>query len=99
QEIRFHLNMGESHHTLARFLFFGEQGELRRQDYYQQMNRITCLSLLINAVICWNTLKLQDILAQLEQEGKTISNETRKHVTPMLHGNLNPYGEYHFDVE
>jgi TnpA family transposase len=99
KEIRFHLNLGEAHHTLARFLFFGEQGDLRRQDYYQQMNRISCLSLLINAVVCWNTLKMQEILDHLKEEKIEISTETLKHTTPLLHAHINPYGEYRFDVD
>jgi TnpA family transposase len=98
-EIRFHLNLGESHHSLAEFLFFGEYGDLRRQDYYQQMNKISCLSLLINAVVCWNSLKLQNILENFKKEGKSISKETLRHVTPMLHSHINPYGEYRFDVD
>ena len=49
------LNRGESRHDLARWLFFANQGKFRTGDYEEMMNKASCLSLLSNAVLVWNT--------------------------------------------
>jgi len=35
-------------HALAREVFFGQQGLFRERDYVGQLNRATCMSLIIN---------------------------------------------------
>lgn len=49
------LNKGELLHALAREVFFGQQGLFRERDYLGQLNRATCMSLIINAIVVWNT--------------------------------------------
>jgi TnpA family transposase len=41
---------------LARWLFFGNRAEFRSGDCEEIMNKASCLSLLSNAVLVWNTL-------------------------------------------
>lgn len=47
------LNKGELLHALAREIFFGQQGLFRERDYLAQLNRATCMSLIINAIVVW----------------------------------------------
>lgn len=65
QAVRTQLNRGESRHALARRLFFGNNGVFRTGDVDQLTNKATALSVLSNAVICWNTLQLQAIADRL----------------------------------
>jgi TnpA family transposase len=52
------LNRGERHHQLARRLFFANQGAFQIGDYEEIMNKATCLSLLSNAAVVWNTVQM-----------------------------------------
>src|SRR5215510_13413263 len=58
------VNRGEGRHQLARRLFFANQGAFQTGDYEEIMNKATCLSLLSNAVVVWNTVQMAQILAQ-----------------------------------
>ncbi len=63
--IQTQLNRGEARHGLARWLFFADQGEFRTSDLEMIMNKASCLSLLSNAVVLWNTLQIQRIVTEL----------------------------------
>ena len=43
-------------------LFFANQGEFREGDYEEIMNKASCLSLISNAVLVWNTIQIQKIV-------------------------------------
>jgi Tn3 transposase DDE domain len=49
------LNKGESLHSLRRDLFFAHEGSVRRRHHEQQTEQALCLSLVVNAIITWNT--------------------------------------------
>ena len=56
--VQLQLNRGEARHELAgRCLFFANRGEFRSGDAEEIMNKASCLSLLSNAVLVWNTLR------------------------------------------
>jgi len=56
--VQLQLNRGEHRHSLARWIFFADQGEFRTGDYQEIMNKASCLSLVSNAILVWNiTLK------------------------------------------
>jgi TnpA family transposase len=44
-------------------LFFANRGEFRSGDYEEIMNKASCLSLLSNAVLVWNTMAIMKIIA------------------------------------
>jgi TnpA family transposase len=69
QAIQLQLNRGEFRHILARHLFFANQGDLRSGDYEEVMNKASCLSLLSNAVLVWNTVQMTRIVEQLRNPG------------------------------
>lgn len=95
--VQLQLNRGESRHELARWLFFANQGEFRTGDYEEIMNKASCLSLLSNTVLVWNTVQIQRIVRQLRTSGEVVSEEALAHVSPLLHAHVIPSGTYHFD--
>ena len=90
------LNRGESRHNLARWLFFANRGEFRTGDYEEIMNKASCLSLLSNAVLVWNTLEITKIINQLKSGGEEIENEDLRQISPLLFGHVIPNGTYRF---
>jgi TnpA family transposase len=61
----FSSTVGESRHALARWLFFANREEFRSGDYEEIMNKASCLSLLSNAVLVWNTMVIMKIITEL----------------------------------
>ena len=91
------LNKGEHRHQLARCIFFANQGKFQVGDYEEIMNKASCLSLVSNAVLYWNTVKMTEIIERLKQNGETISDETLTHISLLPHKHLITMGTYFTD--
>ena len=63
------LNKGEALHALRRFLFFAHQGQVRRGQPEDQANQASCLNLVTNAVIAWNTVYMAAVIDRLKVQG------------------------------
>ena len=92
------LNKGEASHDLSRFLCFGKEGALRGREFGDQLHTFSCLSVLHNAVVAWNTLQIGSVVEQLRSEGPAMDNTTLSLTTPLLRKHINPFGRYHFDL-
>ena len=99
QQVRTQLSRGEARHDLARSLFFADQGMFRSGDYYQMMNRASCLSLLSNAVLVYNTLRIARMLEQAHAQGQTFSPEAIAHVSPLMYRHVIVNGTYDFSPD
>jgi TnpA family transposase len=93
------LNKGERSHVLSRFLFFGKEGAVRGRTFQDQVNTFSCLAVLHNAVVVWNTLRIGEVVAQLRAEGHMITDEDLARTSPLLHAHINPFGQYRFDLD
>ncbi len=87
---------GESHHDLARWLFFANRGEFRTGDYEEIMNKASCLSLLSNAVLIWNTVEMAKIVERLRASGEEVLSTDLAKVSPTAFHHVIPNGTYHF---
>ena len=92
--IQAQLNRGESRHALARWLFFANQGEFRTNDYEVMMNKASCLSLLSNAVVLWNTLHMERVVRELRAGSMTVADQHLSHVWPLQRRHIVPNGVY-----
>jgi TnpA family transposase len=97
RRINAQLNKGESIHALRRYLFFADEGRVRRRHVDEQANQASCL--VVNAVITWNTVYMAAALEQLRVEGVDIADDSVAHLSPTLSVHVNPYGRYRFDTE
>jgi len=77
-------------------LFFANRGEFRSGDYEEIMNKASCLSLLSNAVLVWNTMAITKIITQLRAAGETIVDEDLARISPLMYQHVIPNGTYHF---
>jgi TnpA family transposase len=94
QAIQLQLNRGEFRHNLAKWIFFANQGEFRHRDHEEIMNKASCLSLLSNAVLIWNTVHMGRIAEQLRSAGHVIRDEDLARVSPLAHAHVIPSGSY-----
>ena len=80
RKVQRQLNKGEHRHGLSRWVFFANQGEFQTGDYEEIMNKASCLSLVSNAVLYWNTIHIAKIIDQLRDHGEHISDEALSHI-------------------
>jgi Tn3 transposase DDE domain len=69
-------------------------GAFQTGDYAEIMNKATCLSLLSNAVLIWNTVHMTRIVAQLRAAGETITDEELARISPTAFAHVIPNGTY-----
>jgi TnpA family transposase len=98
QSMQTGLNRQESIHSLARALFVGQRGELRLRDLDAQLNRASCLQLVMAMVITWNAAYLSSAVDKLRAEGVTITADHLEHILPVTSQHINLLGRYEFDV-
>ena len=97
--VQLQLNRGESRHDLvSRYLFFANRGEFRRGDLEEIMNKASCLSLLSNAVLVWNTIQIQKIVEELRASGHQVKDEDLARVSPLLRADVIPNGSYDLSI-
>ena len=58
------------------------------------MNKASCLSLLSNAVLIWNTVQMGRIADQLRASGHDVREEDLARVSPLAHAHVAPNGSY-----
>ena len=98
--VQLQLNRGEARHELVRrCLFFANRGEFRSGNAEGIVNKASCLSLLSNAVLVRNTLRIAEIVNQLRVADHAISNQDLARVSPLMHGHVTPNGTYRFSDE
>ncbi|MGI9057149.1 MAG: Tn3 family transposase [Ktedonobacteraceae bacterium] len=93
------LNKGEAVHSLTRLVAYGQLGILTDRDLTGQLNRATCLSLLLNVIAVWNTRYMQAALDHLRATGYSVLESDLEHLSPILSGHINLHGSHHFDLQ
>jgi TnpA family transposase len=97
QTVQLQLNKGEYRHKLPRRIFFADQGEFTTGDYEEIMNKASCLSLVSNAILYWNTIKISDIITDLRDQGEVIEDGTLSHISLLPFKHVVPNGTYFID--
>ena len=90
------LNKGETLHALRQALFFVNRGAIRRRDTGDQDLQGECLTLLTNAIVCWNTVYISAAIDHLRDTGHQITEEQIRHLSPTTHDHVNRFGGYDF---
>jgi len=86
------LNKGESLHSLRARIYFGNDSIIQTPDPDRQDLQAECLTLLANAIICWNTAYLQHATTN----HTNVDTDHLAHIAPTTHTHLNLIGRYDF---
>ncbi len=97
RKVQRQLNKGEYRHKLPRRIFFADQGEFNTGDYEEIMNKAICLSFVCNAVLYWNTVKINQTIEALRKQGEVIDNEMLSHTSLLPFKHVLPNGTYFVD--
>lgn len=75
------------------------EGAIRRRHLDQQTEQALCLSLVVNAIITFNTVYLELALDEYVQRHGPVPPEVLAHLSPALMERVNPYGTYTFPID
>ena len=91
------LNKGETTNTLRRRIAFANRNQLRHDA--DPDRHAACLTLILNAIVTWNTRYIQAALDQLRKtRPDLVTDDALARLAPVLHAHINPYGRYFFDL-
>ena len=82
---------------MARAICFGRQGRFPDRDAETQIGRASALSLVLNAIIVFNTRYLAAAAERLEGDGRVVPPEVWLHVSPLHWEHVHLAGTYSFD--
>lgn len=97
RKVQIQLNKGEYRHKLSRWIFFANQGEFHTGDYEEIMNKASCLSLVSNAILYWNTCKIDPIIKRLRIENSEIIDNVVARISLLPFKHVIPNGTYFID--
>lgn len=93
------LNRHEGRHKLARAVFHGRRGEVRKRYREGQEDQLSALGLVVNAVVLWTTRYQQAALDALRAEGAEVRDEDVARLSPLGTEHVNVLGRYHFELD
>ncbi len=82
--------------AMARAIFFGQQGRLSDRDPDAQVRRALALSLVINAIIVWNSRHLEAAALESARRGQPVPEEMWRALPPIMWEHIHLVGEYCF---
>ena len=92
------LNRGEERHHVARAIFHGRRGEMRKSYREGQEDQLGALGLVLNAVVLWNTIYMESALDHLKNQSVTIGEDFEQRLSPLLYQHINVLGHYSFTL-
>ena len=85
-------NLREGRHDLARHVFHGRRGDLRRAYHEGMEDQLGALGLVLNCITLWKTVYLDAALAQLRTDGCPVRDEDVVRLSPYMRRHLNVHG-------
>ncbi len=88
------LNQGEARNSLARDVFHGHRGQVRRHYQVDQENQLDALGLMVNVLVLWQTVYIQAGLDHLATKGHPANPANIARLSPLGHPTINLQGRY-----
>ncbi|MFB5664087.1 Tn3 family transposase [Alteribacillus sp. HJP-4] len=98
QEINEGLNVVENWNSAVGFIFFGNSGELQKNQVEDQEVAVLSLQLLQNSLVYINTLKIQNTMKDHGWIDKMSPNDLRA-LSPLIYNHITPYGRFEIDLD
>lgn len=96
KEVQQMLNKGEYINSVARLMFFGKNGRLNESSIESQLEKASCLNIMLSSLIVWNSRYLEKIYSIVKNE-EWFNEEEFKRVSPLGTQHVNFLGKYVFE--
>ena len=83
----------ESINSVARLIFFGKQGRLNESTIERQLEKVSCLNILLSCLIIWNSRYLEKVYKEVKDEPWFDMDEFKR-VSPLGTRHINFLGRY-----
>ena len=93
------LNRHEKRHNVARKIFYGQRGEVRKRYREGQEDQLGALGLVVNAVALWTSFYLDRAVEHLRGQGVEVREEDLARVSPLVREHVHVLGRYQFTLE
>lgn len=93
------LNRHEKRHNVARKVFYGQRGEVRKRYREGQEDQLGALGLMVNAVALWTSFYLDRAVEHLRERGEEVREEDLARVSPLVREHVHVLGRYQFSLE
>lgn len=93
------LNRHEKRHNVARKIFYGQRGEVRKRYREGQEDQLGALGLVVNAVALWTSFYLDRAVEYLREQGEEVREEDLARVSPLVREHIHVLGRYQFSLE
>lgn len=93
------LNRHEKRHNVARKVFYGQRGEVRKRYREGQEDQLGALGLVVNAVALWTSFYLDQAVRYLREQGEEVREEDLARVSPLVREHVHVLGRYQFTLE
>lgn len=94
RQIQIGLNKSEEMNGLARAVFFGRRGQFWENEMQRQLQKSSCLNIILNAIVIWNTKYLKKAWEYHKNQGMEVDPKLLKHISPLNWEHINFLGEY-----
>jgi TnpA family transposase len=98
QEIQEGLNVVENWNSAIEFIFFGNNGEIQKNQVEDQEIAVCSLQLLQNCLVYINTLKIQKTMKEHGWLEKMTQEDLRA-LSPLIYNHITPYGRFDVDLD
>ena len=88
------LSRGERRNALARDVFHGQRGQLRKHYQVGQENQLDSLGIMINIIVLWQTVYIQAAFDHLAANGYPLDPADIARLSPLGHPTINLDGRY-----
>ncbi len=96
KEVQKMLNKGESINSVGRLMFFGKHGRLNENTIEKQLEKASCLNILLSSLIIWNSRYLDKVYWTVKDEEWFDEKEFHR-VSPLGTQHVNFLGKYIFE--
>jgi TnpA family transposase len=89
-------NLQEGRHGLAERIFHGRRSQLFQRYYEGMEDQLGALGIVLNCLVLWNTIYIDDALNQLREQGYPLRDEDVARLSPFICKHINVHGRYSF---
>jgi TnpA family transposase len=88
----------ERWHKFGKDIFIGHGGKLQEDSLEEQYKTLLMLNVVLDCIIFWNTLAIQQITEELRAEGYEINHESLRHITPTIIHHIDLIGKFEINL-
>ncbi|MEV1005499.1 Tn3 family transposase [Nonomuraea sp. NPDC050202] len=89
-------NLQEGRHDLAQKVFHGRKSQVFQRYYEGMEDQLGALGIVLNCLVLWNTVYIDDALRQLRAQGYPVLDDDVARLSPFVRRHINVHGRYSF---